>query len=622
VQVALHLVHKEGHRVVLATHEHHQTFVQEQGLLFRPLAGDPEELSGIMVATQGAVIPTSLRSMALLFRHLKVLRDIVHSCTSAVLPDYSGLNGDGKAFVPNAIISNPPTFAHTHISEAFSLPLHLMFPQPWLPTRAWPHPLSRADMLQGWSLGNLLDYKFYDSILHLSLERLINRYRYTLGLSGQYLDCNSVSGKPFTCLYSPSLAPKPLDWNNNVDVVGYVHRDKDISISTSSSSHSRSSISITHPRLWKFLQLDPTRPPVYFGFGSMSINKDHAKHLLNCILQGAEANRVRVIVQSSKGFLAYDNNISTAETMFRSAMSEATANIHPCRPLDWSYESNDCFLLTSPISHIELFTYTAANVHHGGSGTVHTSLICGKPTWTWYFFGDQPLWGSFVKRAGAGPDPISAYKVESSIVAKGIREMFSTSMRKAATSLAIQMIRENGCVNAVDAWFRHLKISEICCQVSLLYTTPYAATLICQTCGLQMCAQVAYVVHTQSAYMGHTIVAKHDRDPQAVEKLLHVGAKIHHTGTKDDIARAEKQIRHAFTISLRAAHIFSQITQGKKYASTSDLMNYMIDSEAKKQFRHVAENYDMKSKGFVMDLSTFLQYFYTQQKEIDEDGNH
>jgi len=48
----------------------------------------------------------------------------------------------GTPFVADAIIANPPSFAHVHCAQALGVPLHLMFTMPWSPTRAFPHPLA------------------------------------------------------------------------------------------------------------------------------------------------------------------------------------------------------------------------------------------------------------------------------------------------------------------------------------------------------------------------------------------------------------------------------------------------------------------------------------------------
>lgn len=48
----------------------------------------------------------------------------------------------GAPFIAEAIIANPPSFAHIHLAEALGIPVHLMFTMPYSPTRAFPHPLA------------------------------------------------------------------------------------------------------------------------------------------------------------------------------------------------------------------------------------------------------------------------------------------------------------------------------------------------------------------------------------------------------------------------------------------------------------------------------------------------
>jgi hypothetical protein len=45
-------------------------------------------------------------------------------------------------FVAEAIIANPPSFAHMHCAQALGVPLHLMFTMPWTSTRRFCHPLA------------------------------------------------------------------------------------------------------------------------------------------------------------------------------------------------------------------------------------------------------------------------------------------------------------------------------------------------------------------------------------------------------------------------------------------------------------------------------------------------
>lgn len=45
-------------------------------------------------------------------------------------------------FIAEAIIANPPSFAHIHLAEALGIPMHMVFTMPYSPTRAFPHPLA------------------------------------------------------------------------------------------------------------------------------------------------------------------------------------------------------------------------------------------------------------------------------------------------------------------------------------------------------------------------------------------------------------------------------------------------------------------------------------------------
>ena len=64
---------------------------------------------------------------------------------------------NGQPFIADAIIANPPSFAHIHVAEALGIPLQVSFSKPvlersrlttkqciampWCPTTAFPHPL-------------------------------------------------------------------------------------------------------------------------------------------------------------------------------------------------------------------------------------------------------------------------------------------------------------------------------------------------------------------------------------------------------------------------------------------------------------------------------------------------
>ena len=150
--VALGKVLKEtyGHRVRLATHPTFRKFVEENGLEFFSIGGDPAELMAFMVKNPG-LMPgmESLRSGDVGKRR-KGMYEIVQGCwrscievgdgtgvsasddqldSRTSLDSGIGMDGDPSArpFVADAIIANPPSFAHIHCAEKLGIPLHLMF---------------------------------------------------------------------------------------------------------------------------------------------------------------------------------------------------------------------------------------------------------------------------------------------------------------------------------------------------------------------------------------------------------------------------------------------------------------------------------------------------------------
>lgn len=130
---------RTGHRVRIATHNVFEKFVAEAGLEFYPIGGDPADLMAYMVKNPG-LIPSmkSLRKGDIQKNRL-MMAEILHGCWHLYLMPNPVIN---TPFVANAIIANPPSFAHVHCAQALGIPIHLMFTMPWTATRAFPHPLA------------------------------------------------------------------------------------------------------------------------------------------------------------------------------------------------------------------------------------------------------------------------------------------------------------------------------------------------------------------------------------------------------------------------------------------------------------------------------------------------
>lgn len=130
---------KYGHRVRLATHSTFRKFVQDHGLEFYPIGGNPEELMAYMVKNPGLIPSVKSLRQGEIARKRHMVEEMLNGCWESCLqPDPV----DGIPFVADAIIANPPSFAHVHCAQALGIPVHLMFTMPWSNTRAFPHPLA------------------------------------------------------------------------------------------------------------------------------------------------------------------------------------------------------------------------------------------------------------------------------------------------------------------------------------------------------------------------------------------------------------------------------------------------------------------------------------------------
>ncbi|KAJ7853535.1 hypothetical protein B0H14DRAFT_3085621 [Mycena olivaceomarginata] len=408
---------KHGHRVRLATHNVFEDFVRSSGLEFYPIGGDPAELMAFMVKNPG-LIPSikSVRAGDIQRKRAMVMEMLDGCWRSCVEPDIVSK----QPFVAEAIIANPPSFAHIHCAQALGIPVHLMFTMPWSSTRAFSHPLANIKYRStDPGIANYISYGVVEFLTWQGVGDVINKWRHSLDLGPVPLTEGPALAEtlkiPFTYCWSPALVPKPVDWPAHIDVCGFFFREPPNYMPP--------------PELDAFLRAGP--PPVYIGFGSIVI--DDPARMISVLLGAVHAIGVRAII--SRGWSKLDGP-----------------------PLPAVLYLGDC-------PHEWLFQHVAAVVHHGGAGTTACGLLNGKPTTIVPFFGDQPFWGDMVAAAGAGPKPIHHKKLDVKTLATAIAFCLTPEAIAAARTIADKMRSESGVKTAVASFHANLPLNRMKCDI-------------------------------------------------------------------------------------------------------------------------------------------------------------
>ncbi|KAI2620457.1 glycosyltransferase family 1 protein [Hypoxylon sp. NC1633] len=440
-----------GHRVRVATHGTFQKFVEDNGLEFFNIGGDPAELMAFMVKNPGLMPGIDALKSGEITKRRKGIEEIVLGCWRSCIETGDGLGpaprfdrrskddehdetpesplvgGIGhKPFVADAIIANPPSFAHIHVAEKLGVPLHLMFTMPWSPTRAFPQPLANIQSSNTDPVTtNYISYALVEMMTWQGLGDVINRFR------TKVLDLEPLSllwapavltrlQIPYTYCWSPALIPKPNDWGHHIDVAGFYFLNL-------ASSYT------PDPELAAYLEAGP--PPVYIGFGSIVV--DDPNGLTRTIFDAVSETGVRALVSKGWGGLGADS-VGIPDGVFM------LGNV----PHDW------------------LFQHVSAVCHHGGAGTTAAGINAGKPTIVVPFFGDQPFWGAMVSRAGAGPDPIPYKKLTAAGLAEAIRMTQKSETQERARELGEKIREEKGTDVGAQSFHKHLDVDRLRCALA------------------------------------------------------------------------------------------------------------------------------------------------------------
>ncbi|CAK4032195.1 Sterol 3-beta-glucosyltransferase [Lecanosticta acicola] len=391
----------EGHRPRIATHAEFKGFVEEHGIEFAEVAGDPAVLMKLCVEN-GMFSPKFFIEVNSKFRGW--LQELLETA-------WEGCQGS------DVLIESPSAMCGIHIAEALQIPYFRAFTMPWTRTRAYPHAFSvpAANIKRGGNY-NYMTYTFFDNIFWGMTASQVNKWRAkTLGLGPTGLDRMEQNKVPFLYNFSSHVVPPPLDFSPWIHVTGYWFLDtsKDYQPPEDLAAFIKKS-------------KDQKRRIVYIGFGSVTVQD--SKLLMQQIVAAVKDADIDCVL--AKG---WSDRMDKDKDQGDEVELPACVFRIKAAPHDW------------------LFAQMDAVVHHGGAGTTGASLRAGVPTLIRPFFGDQFFFASRVDDLGVG-------KWLHKLTAKALsRDLWIAThdqrMRKKAAALGEAIRAQDGVKQAINALY-------------------------------------------------------------------------------------------------------------------------------------------------------------------------
>eukprot|EP00029_Vermamoeba_vermiformis_P002685 TRINITY_DN1305_c0_g1_i1.p2 TRINITY_DN1305_c0_g1~~TRINITY_DN1305_c0_g1_i1.p2 ORF type:complete len:1388 (+),score=391.80 TRINITY_DN1305_c0_g1_i1:4484-8647(+) len=380
-----------GHKCKIATHEAHRKFVEENGLAFYPLAGDPKDLMALCVKNDMFSISFFKEALSK-FTHF--MADLLVTCWDACKTD------------TDVILENPACMAGPSIAEKLGIPLIEMFTIPWTRTTQFPNPFAVSSAAS--PIYNYSSFVAMEQGMYQPMRGILNKFRsQVLGLPFLGITDYRIHSDrhiPFIYCWSPSVLPKPHDWPEYIDVTGYWFMEPDKNYKPD-------------PKLVQWLKNGPK--PIYIGFGSVTVEDPDG--LTKTIFEAVKMSGARAVLSKGWGGMGADN--------------------YP-----------DYIFPVDNVPHDWLFPFCAGTIQHGGAGTTAAALRAGIPTMIVPFFGDQFFWAKRIETLGVGPTHMSIKNINTEKLSKSINTLLTDrEMIQRAASLGEQIRSQDGVGRAVAA---------------------------------------------------------------------------------------------------------------------------------------------------------------------------
>jgi sterol 3beta-glucosyltransferase len=373
----------KGHSVKLAAPFRFKQLVEEHGIQFVSLAGDPEDLSRSLNDAGHNFIKMIRELMSHAIEiGADVWRQTEAACSEADLIIHSFTHLVG---------------AHTLAREKNIPDIHIQpFPM-FSPTGDYPNVTVPDLKLR--SL-NRLTHLFSQKITWWTSKSGFEQVRRRAELPDRklYWPFDDDPLRPLTpilCAWSPSVVPPSSDWSPRVHVTGYYFLPLENTYQPTA-------------ELDSFLKAG--KPPVCITFGSM-VNRGKER-IINIISDALRQTNNRGVILSGWSGITHQ---SSEDVLYLEAV-----------PHDW------------------LLPKCKMVIHHGGAGTTSSGLRAGIPNIVLPFTADQPFWGRRVHAIGAGPRPILVKNLSTEKLVRAIVEAENQAVRKRAHAISQRIRSEDG----------------------------------------------------------------------------------------------------------------------------------------------------------------------------------
>jgi len=385
-----------GYDVNIATHAMFESFVNEMGLNMSLVNTNPRESfeneDGQKAFEDSDAGLKSLYNIVKSFRPgiVKSGQECLEACQGSDVVLYSGIG----------FYIGPSIAQKLQIQEVSAFLQPYMHPTNTIPSSI----LARKDM---GSLINRWSYSLSAPLIWNVFRSSVNKWRQEhMGLDPLgwgYMNDWRRTKVPSIYGISSNVMPQPDDWESHLKVTGYWFLNEPDDWKPT-------------PELVSFL--DAGAPPLYFGFGSMSI--PNPEELTDTIVQAVNRTGQRAVLLGGWGGLGQGN-------------------------------LPDNILQIDSAPHNWLFPRMKAVIHHGGAGTTAAGLRAGVPGAVIPFLADQPFWGQRLHDLGVGVKPLFRGKLTIDQLAQSIQTMTQTdAIIERARTLGQQIRNEDGVSRAAE----------------------------------------------------------------------------------------------------------------------------------------------------------------------------